>query len=172
MTDAEIREGAEEAANRERLWSLVKDMKFGMLTTSEEDGSLSSRPMTTQDAGYDGSIWFFAPDDGPLAHAIARNPRVNVSYAHPGDMRFVSVCGVAELVDDPARKRALWNPMAEAWFQGGPEHSHAALLRVEVRHAEYWEGSSSRMVQLFAVAKAAITGRPPVDLGEHVEVKL
>jgi general stress protein 26 len=157
---------------RAHLWELVKDLRFGMLTTLDADGSLSSRPMTTQQTAFDGTLFYFAPDDGPLADAIAANAIVNVTYADPGAMRFVSVSGVAELVKDVAEKRRLWSPMVEAWFPSGPDDPHVALIRVDVQQAEYWEAASSRMVQLFAMAKALVTRRPPTDLGEHHEVKL
>jgi hypothetical protein len=31
---------------------------------------------------------------------------------------------------------------------------------------------SSKLVQLYKMAKAAITGKPPTDMGEHAEVKM
>jgi hypothetical protein len=30
----------------------------------------------------------------------------------------------------------------------------------------------SKLVQLYEMAKAAVTGKPPVDLGEHGEVRM
>jgi general stress protein 26 len=160
------------ADERTRLWELVKDLRVGMLTTLDADGSLSSRPMTTQQTSFDGTLWFFAPDDGPLAEAIAANSIVNVSYANPSAMCFVSVSGVAELVRDVEHMRRLWNPVVDAWFPRGPSDPHVALIRVDVQQAEYWEASSSRMVQLFGIAKALVTRRPPTELGDHHEVKL
>jgi general stress protein 26 len=160
------------ADERARLWELVKDLRFGILTTLDADGSLSSRPMTTQQTTFDGTLFYVAPDYGPLAEAIAANAIVNVSYADPTAMQFASVSGVAELVRDATEKRRLWSPMVEAWFPNGPDDPHVALIRVDVQQAEYWEAASSRMVQLFAIAKALVSRRPPADLGEHHEVEL
>ena len=38
--------------------------------------------------------------------------------------------------------------------------------------AEYWDVESSKMVQLLKMAKAAITRKPPSDIGEHRDVAM
>jgi general stress protein 26 len=95
-----------------------------------------------------------------------------VSYADPGDDSYVSLSGQARFLDEPARKEALWSSMAKAWFPGGPTDPDLALLAVRIRHAEYWDVKESKMVQLFKMAKAAVTGEPPRQLGEHKELTL
>ena len=97
---------------------------------------------------------------------------VNVSYADPGEDTYVSMSGKARFVDDTALKESLWSPMAKAWFPGGVTDPDLALLAVRAHHAEYWDVDESKMVQLYKMAKAAITGEPPRDLGEHRELEL
>ena len=75
-------------------------------------------------------------------------------------------------MDDLAQKEALWSPAAQAWFPGEHTDTELALLAVRIRHAEYWDVDESKMVQLFKMAKAAITGQPPRELGEHKELTL
>jgi hypothetical protein len=43
---------------------------------------------------------------------------------------------------------------------------------VEPRSAEYWDSNDSRMVRLFAMAKAAMTGTKPDMDSEHRTLKL
>jgi len=45
-------------------------------------------------------------------------------------------------------------------------------VQVQIVHANYWDVKESKLVQLYAMAKAAVTGKPPVDLGEHGEVRM
>ena len=66
----------------------------------------------------------------------------------------------------------LWSTLAQAWFPGGADDPDLRVLRVAVDAAEYWDVDTNKMVQLFKMAKAAVTGKPPVDMGEHREVKL
>ena len=45
------------------------------------------------------------------------------------------------------------------------------MLKVSATGAEYWDNPDSRVVQLFGMAKAALTGEPE-DLGENKEIRL
>jgi len=58
-------------------------------------------------------------------------------------------------------------PFAAGWFPGGPEDPNLGLLRVDVENGEYWDPVASKLVQFFAMAKAAVTRRPPQNIGEH-----
>jgi general stress protein 26 len=51
-----------------------------MLTTHEDGDVLRSRPMTTIDRNFDGSLWFFAKTDSEAVRAIARRPQVCLAY--------------------------------------------------------------------------------------------
>lgn len=145
----------------------IKDVKFGMFTTQDASGSLSSRPLTSQQLDDEGSMWFFVSDKEAFTSEILDNPSVNVSFADVDDHLYVSVSGRAELLRDRAKAEELWNPMVKAWFPQGLDDPHLALLRVRIASAEYWDTANSKMVTLFAMAKAAITGKPPTNVGEH-----
>jgi hypothetical protein len=43
---------------------------------------------------------------------------------------------------------------------------------VQIQHANYWDVKESKLVQLYAMAKAAVTGKPPTQLGDHGEVRV
>ena len=162
------------AQQREHLWALIKDIRFGMFTARHGNGHLHSRPMTTQNRAIDEdtSLWFFMSRDTEPVSDLLSNPEVNVVYADPAADRYVSVSGTAEVVEDLGKARQLWSKMAEAWFPGGVEDANLALVRVKIRHASYWDVKSSKIVQLFKMAKASVTGKPPTDLGEHGEVHM
>ncbi len=63
---------------------------------------------------WDGVLWFFIRKGGEPALDISRDSDVNVSYADPVSKAYVSVSGSARFVDDMAKKKALWNPLAQA----------------------------------------------------------
>jgi general stress protein 26 len=145
----------------------IKDVKFGMFTTRDDEGQLTSRPLTIQQVDDAGQLWFFVSTREGFTHELADQPSVNLAFADPGDHVYVSVSGQAELVHDRAKAEALWNPAVAAWFPQGLDDPDLALLKVEAHAAEYWDTANSKMVTLFALAKAAITGKPPTDIGEH-----
>jgi general stress protein 26 len=166
---------AEELNDHEKLWDMVKDIKFAMFTTHHDNGHLHSRPMTTQNGKGDESdkVWFFMSRSGDAAHDLNGSPQVNLAYVDPGKDVYVSVSGTAAVVDDDAKKKDLWNKVTEAWFPGGPDDPDLALVCVTITHADYWDVKSSKLVQLLAMAKAVVTGGgPPKELGDHGRVKM
>lgn len=158
----------------ETLWKLIKDIRFGMLTHRTASGMLHAHPLTTQNRSIDehAELYFFISKSGELYERLLTDGEVNVSYADPGEDSYVSLSGQTRFVDDVVQKERLWSPAAQAWFPGGHTDPDLALLAVRIRHAEYWDVKESKMVQLFKMAKAAITGEPPRDLGEHRELTL
>lgn len=162
-----------EKETRRQLREKIKDIRFGMLTTLDEDGALVSRPMTTQQVEEDGTLWFFGSSETDPVREIRRHDEVNVCYADPDDNRYVSVSGSAEVMRDRAKAKELWSPMAKAWFPEGVDDPRLILIKVEPRRAEYWDSASSKMVTLFAFAKAVIAGRrlEPGEVGEHRKIE-
>lgn len=158
----------------ETLWGLIKDIKFGMFTHRSAGGMLHAHPLTTQNKAVDegATLYFFVPKDGEIAKAITQDGQVCVSYSHPGTDSYVSVSGDARLDDAQAKKEELFTPMAKAWFPKGPTDPNLGLIAVHLQHAEYWDVDDSKMVQLFKMAKAAMTGSTPKNLGEHKEISL
>src|SRR5687768_11542568 len=132
-----------------KLWDLIKDARYGMLTHRHGDGQLHSHPLTTQSKNLEegGTLYFFIPRDGEIARHVVSDPMVNVSYANTDKDSYVSVAGQAALVEDQARKEALFNTMAKAWFPQGPTDPNLGLLAVSIVEAEYWDVKDSKMVQ-------------------------
>ena len=89
----------------------------------------------------------------------------------PDKDSYVSVSGTARLVEDPTKKQQLWNKAAEAWFSG-PSDPDLALVQVRITHADFWDVKESKLVQIYEMAKAVVTGRPPTDLGDRGAVRM
>jgi general stress protein 26 len=159
--------------DHKKLWDLIKDIKFGMLTHRHSSGMMHSCPLTTQNKELDENsiLYFFVSRKSEMAAALLTDANVNVSYAHPGDDSYVSVSGKAAIVEDQAKKEELWSSVAKAWFPGGATDPDLGLLEVRIHHAEYWDVKESKMVQLAKMATAAITGKQP-QLGQHKELNL
>ncbi|MEO5661383.1 MAG: pyridoxamine 5'-phosphate oxidase family protein [Polaromonas sp.] len=161
------------SSDQEKLWDLIKDIKFGMFTHRHANGMLHSQPLTTQNKSADEgqALYFFISRNSEIAKQVQQDNHVNVAYTDPGDDRYVSVSGDAFLVEDQGKKDALFSTMAKAWFPGGSTDPDLALMEVHINHAEYWDVTESKMVQLAKMATAAVTGTPP-SLGEHKELKM
>ncbi len=156
-----------------RLESMIGEIRIGMLSTVGAGGDFHSRPMATLEVDtVGGAIWFLTADDSLKAHEIHADWRVGLTYADPGRSTYVALSGTAQLIDDRAKARELWSPMMKAFFPGGVDDPRLVLLRVVPERAEYWDASENRMQQLFNLAKAAVTGQPPHNLGHHAKAHL
>ncbi|MDP9365336.1 MAG: pyridoxamine 5'-phosphate oxidase family protein [Chloroflexota bacterium] len=141
-----------------KLREMIGEIRFAMLTTIEDDGSLRSRPMAAQQTEGDADLWFFTYGGSPKAQEVRRDDRVNVSFSDNDKNRWVSVSGNAELVRDRAKMEELWKPILKAWFPQGLDEPDIALLKVDVEQAEYWDSASSKMVHLVGLVKAVANG--------------
>jgi general stress protein 26 len=143
-----------------------------MFTWQDQHGHLLSQPMTRQQVDDEGGIWFYTSTLTSLWDCIAHRPQVNLGFADQEHSLYVSVSGTAERVVDRERIRAMWNTGVQAWFPAGPEDEHVVLIRVDPHSAEYWDSNDSKMVRIFAMAKAAITGDKPDLDSEHKSIRL
>ena len=155
----------------QKLAELIKDIEYAMLTTALPDGTLRSRPMTTQKAPFDGTLWFFTDADSAKVYEVRRDGHVNVAYADPAHNRWVSVSGTASVVRDKAKVKELWSAGVKAWFPKGPDDPNIALLRIDVHDAEYWDAPSNKMVQAVGFVKALATGQR-YEPGENEKINL
>ncbi|MEN0014130.1 MAG: pyridoxamine 5'-phosphate oxidase family protein, partial [Solirubrobacteraceae bacterium] len=112
---------------------------------------------------------FFASDESPKAEQLEADPSVNVAITSKSS--WVSVAGRAEIVQDRAKIKDLWNTGVEAWFPDGPDGDDVALLKITPDSAEYWDVPGTRVAATIAYAKAVVTGERP-DVGENGEVEL
>ena len=154
----------------EKIRDLTEGIDFCMLTTID-GGHLRSRPMSTQKFEFDGDLWFFTDDNTHKIEEIEKDNRVCVAYSKPTENVYLSISGAAKVVKDRAKIEELWSPILKAWFPDGLDDPSLCLLKVEVEQAEYWDAPSSKIVQLFQMAKALATGQE-ADYGENKKIEL
>ena len=147
------------AQRQHKLAELIKDIEFATFATHTVQGHRHSRPLTTPNKRIaDDSLWFFMSRSGDPVAEFEGDDQVYVSYANPSSDTYVSVSGTAQVVEDAAKKQALWNKAAEAWFEGDVDDPDLALVRVRIEHADYWDVTQSKLVQLY-------------KMGEHGDVR-
>ncbi|MCD2512272.1 pyridoxamine 5'-phosphate oxidase family protein [Comamonas endophytica] len=166
---------ADDKNPRETLWELVKEIRFAMITHRHPDGTLRACPMTMANKeGMDEHVhfYFLINKQHDLAQCVGNDAQIQISFADPEEDSYVSVSSSAHLSEDRALKEKLWSTQAQAWFPGGVEDPDLAVLVAPVSSAEYWNVKENQLVQLFKMAKAAVTGEPPKGMGEHKTVQV
>jgi general stress protein 26 len=162
---------AEQHDDVKKLAELMKGIKFAMLTTVEEDGSLHSRPMATQQVEFDGDLWFFTRVSSPKVWEAQTHRKVNVSFSDPEKSKFISASGTATLIQDREKMKELWTPVLKVFFPDGIEDPDMGLLKVKVETGEYWDSAPTAIGRAFHLAAAYIT-KDPSKLGDHAKVAL
>lgn len=156
----------------EQLLSIINRVHVAMMTTTEPNNSLRSRPLATlRTTDFSGFLWFFTAADSPKVAEIGVHHQVNLSYADPAHHYYASVSGLSMVVRDPETMAELWNPLVKAWFPDGLDDPNLVLLRVSVEKAEFWDASNTLVHRLAAFSKALTSGDPS-DIGEHKKLRL
>lgn len=146
-----------------QLQKLLHDFDVAMLVTRSSNGQLRSRPMALATVEADGELWFVSDRHSAKIDEITANNQVNV--AMQGNNKFVSVSGIASVVDDRARIARLWKESWKIWFPGGKDDPAILLLRIRGDAGEYWDNSGiGGMKYLLEAGRAYLTGtRPNVE---------
>ncbi|CAN5180503.1 pyridoxamine 5'-phosphate oxidase family protein [soil metagenome] len=159
--------------NRKKVFKMIESMDIGMFTTTQEDGSMRSRPMSVNHhVENNGDLWFFTYGSSHKVLEVNEMPQVNVSFADIKNNSYVSLSGTAELVRDKAKIAELWKPELKAWFPEGKETPDIALLKVNSHMAEYWDGPSNMVAQLLMLVNAATGKSNTNSIGENKKVPL
>jgi general stress protein 26 len=142
---------------------------MAMLTTI--DGKkIVTRPMSTQEMGDDGTLWFITSVDSNKVRELESNASVGIAYADSGSECYVSISGTAQVSNDRELIHKFWNPFYKAWFEG-PEDPSIRVLEVHPVSAEYWDTKGGKIVSLVSMFASAITGKD-MEAGENKEVSL
>jgi len=154
-----------------KVAELIKDVRIAMLVTIGADGKPHSRPMSTQEADFDGSVYFLTDIESAMVMEIATNPTVAVAYSSPGKETYVSLTGHAEVLNDRERIRDFWSAFMKAWWDG-PEDPRIRVLRVDIEQAEYWDTPGGKVASLLALVKSAVTGKNADQDNDHEKVRI
>ena len=121
-----------------KIAELIKDIDICMFVT-RSDGTIRGRPMSNNgNVEYDGDSWFFSFKDSEMIGEIGVDPRVELAYMATERGTWVSIEGGAEVVEDDAKKRELWDDELKQWFREGPDDDDVVLVKVRAERVHAW----------------------------------
>ncbi|MES2664499.1 MAG: pyridoxamine 5'-phosphate oxidase family protein [Pseudomonadota bacterium] len=146
------------------FWDRMESINAGML-----DVTVGKRlvPMSHYADPAANALWFMSARGTDVVDAVAAGPRDSAYVlADGGKGLFAHVTGSLSISTDRAKLEDLWNPVADAWFEGGIDDPDLTLLCFAITGAEVWVTPTSGLRFMFNVAKAQLTGTQP-DMGDH-----
>ena len=156
---------------KKRLIDALKKLDTVMVTTFAENGTMHARPMVLGDIGSSCDLWFVTAKSSEKTHEVQTDSRAVVTGQGRG--LYVSVSGQLDVIEDPAKVRALWKETWRAWFPKGKEDPNIVLLRLRPEIGEYWDQGAKGLRFLFEAAKAIVNGkRVEADPKQHAKVPM
>jgi len=143
---------------KQKIKDIVEDVKIAMMATNLGSKPLSVVPMYTKKVDEDGQIWFLSALASDHNVDIIQDTNIQLLYSGPSDKKFLSLYGHAEINTDQDKIDELYSKMDNAWFDG-TEDANISIIKFTPTEAAYWSNDSNKLVTLFKLAKAAVTGK-------------
>ena len=159
--------------NREaikKLKDLAISIDFAMMATDLSNKPIDAIPMSTKKVDESGAIWFLSGADSDHNANILKDADVQLLYAKPGDMKFLSVFGKASITKEKSILEELYSKTDDSWFDGVDDPNLTAIKFIPSQ-AHYWDTKSNKFVSLLKMGYGAITGEK-VDVGETGSLKI
>ena len=155
------------------IQALVKDIKYTMMTTRNDENHLHSCPMNTTETSIGAKeIWFIGHSPCETVSSIEKNSEVNLAYVSEDGKKYLSITGKAELVEDEAKLNELWSPIYNAYFEKGKEDPRVQLIKVTPHGAEYWANGNAITSAIKMTAAAVTDTAIEKSLGENFSIEL
>ena len=153
-----------------KVKDIAKDVDFTMMATNLKEQPLSVVPMSTKKVDDLGNIWFLSGADSDHNSNIKKDSSVQLMYSGGSDMKFMSIYGTAEISKNKTMIDELYGKTDSIWFDG-KDDPNVSVIKFTPSEAAYWDSGSNKLVNLFKMAKGAITGEKQ-DIGTTGKLKM
>jgi len=153
--------------DRQRVFTLGREIGIGFLTTHGDSDRLYARPVAVASTFLDGKFWVMTKDGMPKLDELAARSQVLLAFSDLKKQRYVSLSGTAEILTDPAKARLLWDETQRLWFPEGPQEADLRLIAITPQSAALWDRPASRLPYVFHYLKTLFTRRSPGLIGEN-----
>ncbi len=128
------------------LKEIVDHQRICMMVTDTSNYPGHSRPMAVSEVDDQGVFWFLSLRTTSKIDELIRDPRMSLYFANPSDQEFLTLHGNAVVLNDMARKKELWNPMAAAWVPDGVENPDLRVVKFTPGEGYYWDTKDGKLI--------------------------
>lgn len=155
---------------REKIKELAEDIDFCMLVTNMDEKPLHAIPMSTKQVDEHGAVWFLSLKNSEHNKNIEKDSDVQLLYSGTSEMEFLSLYGEAFIETNREVIKELYSKADNAWFDGENDPNITAI-KVNPKEAYYWDNKNNKMVTMFKLGVAAVSGKNQ-DIGEKGKLNL
>ncbi|WP_306396509.1 pyridoxamine 5'-phosphate oxidase family protein [Telluria beijingensis] len=144
----------------ERIKDMIDDADSCFFCTGDGHGpSRGVRPMSVRETDDAGAIWFLSSIDSHKNQELQANPTVKLFFQSGKHSGFLELDGLAEISQDKARIKQLWNSMLKTWFTEGEDDPRITVIKVVPKIGYYWDNKHGDAVAGVKVAVGAVIGK-------------
>ncbi|EZP54336.1 pyridoxamine 5'-phosphate oxidase family protein [Sphingomonas sp. RIT328] len=136
------------------LSKIMAKLDYTMMATRSSDGTMTARPMSNNgDVEYEGDSYFFAYQNSRKIADLRADPHVTLSYTGAAGMLggpplFVTVEGVAALIEDKAAFADHWTKDLDRYFPEGIDTPGVVMIRIDATTIRYWDGGDEGVISI------------------------
>lgn len=153
---------------RAALFDAMDAARAGMLGLTAPGHGL--QPMTHFPDRGTGQIWFVTSDRTELAQAVGSGVAAQYCVISKGHDLHAAIRGMLFIAHDGAKLDEIWSPVAAAWFDGGRDDPHIALLRFDPEVAHVWASTTNPLKFGLEILRANMADHHEPDLGDYAEI--
>lgn len=163
------KENLSQVEAKQKFREMVDEIKIAMFATNLTEKPLSVAPMYTKRVDEAGNLWFLSSVNSDHNENILRDSDCQLLFSD-GSSDFLSVYGSSEIINDRDTIKSLYKKMDNAYFEGD-EDPQIRAIKFAPREAAYWSSDGGKLVSLFKMGVAAVTGKDQ-DLGTTGKMNL
>ncbi len=107
----------------------MRAAEFCFLITLSESGAPNARLMEPFEPRKDLSLWFGSSPRSRKVAEIQRDARISVAFGHAADAAYVTLSGLAEVVDDIRERKRHWREEWAVFWPSGPAGDDYVLIK-------------------------------------------
>ena len=158
-----------QAEAKKKFREMVAEIKITMFATNLSNKPIDVAPMFTKRVDESGNLWFLSSKNTDHSHNLLQNSSCQLFFAK-GATDFLSVYGTAEILNDRDAIASLYEKTDNAYY-GGSDDPNLRAIKFRPEQAAYWSADGGKLVNLFKMGIAAITGQGQ-DLGTSGKMDL
>lgn len=147
---------------KQKFREMVDKIKIAMFATNLTKKPISVAPMYTKRVDESGNLWFLSSVNSDHNENILRDADCQLLFSDGGS-DFLSVYGSSEIINDRDTVKSLYKKVDNAYFDGDDDPQIRAI-KFSPQEAAYWSADGNKLVTLFKMGVAAVTGKGQ-DLG-------